>query len=178
LTGEICARGYSIMKGYFDNPAATASAIDSERWLHTGDLGSLDEHGYCRIQGRLKDMIIRGEENIYPREVEDVLYAHPQILDASVVGVPDHVWGKAPIAFVQLKPGHQSGAQELTDFCRRSWRHIKFREPGVLLNNSRKLHRERFRNSWYATPISVTKQCPSNGMSEGNLGPGHLPQFR
>ena len=117
-TGEICARGYSIMKDYFDNPAATASAIDSEGWLHTGDLGSLDKHGYCRVQGRLKDMIIRGGENIYPREVEDVLYAHPAILEASVVGIPDPVWGEVPIAFVQLKPGHQSSAQELMDFCR------------------------------------------------------------
>jgi fatty-acyl-CoA synthase len=117
-TGEICARGYSIMKDYFDDPAATASAIDSEGWLHTGDLGSLDKHGYCRVQGRLKDMIIRGGENIYPREVEDVLYAHPAILEASVVGIPDPVWGEVPIAFVQLKPGHQSSAQELMDFCR------------------------------------------------------------
>jgi fatty-acyl-CoA synthase len=133
-TGEICARGYSIMKDYFDNPAATSSAIDSEGWLHTGDLGSLDMHGYCRVQGRLKDMIIRGGENIYPREVEDVLYAHPAILEASVVGIPDRVWGEAPVAFVQLKPGHQSAAQELTDFCRaklasykvpRTWRIVE-----------------------------------------------------
>jgi fatty-acyl-CoA synthase len=117
-TGEICARGYSIMKDYFDDPAATASAIDSEGWLHTGDLGWLDKHGYCRVQGRLKDMIIRGGENIYPREVEDVLYAHPAILEASVVDIPDRVWGEVPIAFVQLQPGHQSSAQELMDFCR------------------------------------------------------------
>jgi fatty-acyl-CoA synthase len=117
-TGEICARGYSIMKDYFDNPAATASAIDSEGWLHTGDLGSLDKHGYCRVQGRLKDMIIRGGENIYPREVEDVLYAHPAILEASVVGIPDPVWGEVPIAFVQLKPRDQSSAHELMEFCR------------------------------------------------------------
>jgi fatty-acyl-CoA synthase len=116
--GEICARGYSIMKDYFDNPTATSSAIDSEGWLHTGDLGSLDKHGYCRVQGRLRDMIIRGGENIYPREVEDVLHAHPAILEASVVGIPDRVWGEVPVAFVQLKLGHRSSAEELTDFCR------------------------------------------------------------
>jgi fatty-acyl-CoA synthase len=116
--GEICARGYSIMKDYFDNSAETSSAIDSEGWLHTGDLGSLDEHGYCRVQGRLRDMIIRGGENIYPREVEDVLYTHPAILEASVVGIPDRNWGEVPVAFIRVKPGHRVGAQELTEFCR------------------------------------------------------------
>jgi len=116
--GEICARGYSIMKDYFDNSTATSSAIDSEGWLHTGDLGSLDEHGYCRVQGRLRDMIIRGGENIYPREVEDVLYTHPAILEGSVVGIPDRNWGEVPVAFIRVKPGHRVGAEELTEFCR------------------------------------------------------------
>jgi fatty-acyl-CoA synthase len=116
--GEICARGYGIMKDYFDNPDATSSAIDPEGWLHTGDLGSLDEHGYCRVQGRRKDMIIRGGENIYPREVEDVLHTHPSILDASVVGVPDRDWGEVPVAFVQFKPGCETTAEDLAQFCR------------------------------------------------------------
>jgi fatty-acyl-CoA synthase len=116
--GEIYARGYSIMKDYFDNPEATSLAIDSEGWLHTGDLGSLDEYGYCRVQGRCKDMIIRGGENIYPREVEDILYAHPAILGASIVGVPDSDWGEVPVAFVQIKPGHQVVAEDLMQFCR------------------------------------------------------------
>jgi fatty-acyl-CoA synthase len=116
--GEICARGYSVMKDYFDNPDATASAIDPEGWLHTGDLGSLDEYGYCRVQGRRKDMIIRGGENIYPREVEDVLHTHPAILDASVVGVADRDWGEVPVGFVLIKPGHQCTAEDLTEFCR------------------------------------------------------------
>jgi fatty-acyl-CoA synthase len=118
VIGEICARGYSVMKDYFDNPDATASAIDPEGWLHTGDLGSLDEYGYCRVQGRRKDMIIRGGENIYPREVEDVLHTHPAILDASVVGVPDRDWGEVPVGFLLIKPGHQCTAEDLTEFCR------------------------------------------------------------
>ena len=116
--GEICARGYSIMKDYFDNPEATRSAIDSEGWLHTGDLGSLDEHGYCRVQGRRKDMIIRGGENIYPREIEDVLYTHPAVMGASIVGIPDRDWGEVPVGFVQTKPGHEVAERELSEFCR------------------------------------------------------------
>ncbi|WP_027577825.1 AMP-binding protein [Bradyrhizobium sp. Ai1a-2] len=116
--GEICARGYSIMKDYFDDPAATRSAIDAEGWLHTGDLGSLDEHGYCRVQGRHRDMIIRGGENIYPREIEDLLYTHPAILGAAVVGMPDRDWGEVPVAFIQIKPGHVASDEELMEFCR------------------------------------------------------------
>ncbi|WP_448045045.1 AMP-binding protein [Bradyrhizobium liaoningense] len=117
--GEICARGYSIMKDYFDDPDATSSAIDSEGWLHTGDLGSLDEYGYCRVRGRRKDMIIRGGENIYPREIEDILHTHPAVLDASIVGVPDRDWGEVPVGFVQTKPGHQCVANDLIAFCRK-----------------------------------------------------------
>lgn len=116
--GEICARGYSIMKDYFDDPEATSSAIDPEGWLHTGDLGSLDEYGYCRVQGRRKDMIIRGGENIYPREIEDILHTHPAVLDVSVVGIPDRDWGEIPVGFVQIKPGHQCVANDLIAFCR------------------------------------------------------------
>ena len=116
--GEICARGYGIMKDYFDNPAGTTAAIDLEGWLHTGDLGSLDERGCCRVQGRAKDMIIRGGENIYPREIEDVLHTHPAILAASVIGVPDSEWGEIPVAFVQAKPYAQPSSAELEAFCR------------------------------------------------------------
>ncbi|MCA1453737.1 AMP-binding protein [Bradyrhizobium sp. BRP22] len=116
--GEICARGYSIMKDYFDDPDATRAAIDAEGWLHTGDLGSLDEHGYCRVQGRHRDLIIRGGENIYPREIEDLLYTHPAILGASVVGIPDRDWGEVPVAFIQLKPGHAASGEDLMEFCR------------------------------------------------------------
>ena len=114
--GEICARGYSIMKDYFDNPEATRSAIDSEGWLHTGDLGSLDAHGYCRVQGRRKDMIIRGGENIYPREIEDVLYSHPAIMGASIVGIPDLDWGEVPSDLSRSSRGMRSPSKN----CRSS----------------------------------------------------------
>jgi fatty-acyl-CoA synthase len=92
-TGEICTRGYLVMQGYLGDPEATGAAIDSDRWLHTGDLGSMDERGYCRIQGRIKEMIIRGGENVYPREIEAVLLSHPAVAEAAVVGVADRFWG-------------------------------------------------------------------------------------
>jgi fatty-acyl-CoA synthase len=116
--GEICARGYCVMKDYFNDPQGTASAVDAEGWLHTGDLGSLDAYGYCRIQGRRRDLIIRGGENIYPREIEDMLHTHPAVADVSVVGIPDADWGEVPVGFVQLKSGHQADADELIQFCR------------------------------------------------------------
>jgi fatty-acyl-CoA synthase len=114
--GEICARGYCVMKDYFDNPDGTAGAIDGDGWLHTGDLGSMDKFGYCRVQGRLKDLIIRGGENIYPREVEDVLFTHPSIGNVAVVGVPDREWGEIVVAFVQTRAPADEAA--LTAFCR------------------------------------------------------------
>ena len=116
--GEICARGYGVMKDYFDNPDATASAIDAEGWLHTGDLGSMDRHGYCRVKGRLKELIIRGGENIYPREIEDLLFTHPAVANAAVVGVPDREWGEVAVAFVQVKAEAAADETELTAFCR------------------------------------------------------------
>ncbi|NUS11804.1 MAG: AMP-binding protein, partial [Streptomyces sp.] len=108
-TGELCTRGYHVMTGYLDAPDATAAAIDADGWLHTGDLASMDERGYCRIEGRLKDMIIRGGENIYPREIEQVLAGHPAVAEAAVVGVPDPVWGERVAAFVRLTPDHTAG---------------------------------------------------------------------
>jgi fatty-acyl-CoA synthase len=116
--GEIRTRGYHVMKGYFGNPAATGEAIDTAGWLHTGDLGSMDERGYCRIEGRLKEMIIRGGENIYPREIEQVLYAHPAVADVAVVGVPDDHWGEQVAAFVRPVPGRPVTQQELFSHCR------------------------------------------------------------
>ncbi len=101
--GELCTRGYLVMAGYFEMPEATASAIDSDGWLHTGDLATMDARGYCRIEGRLKDMIIRGGENIYPREIEELLYTHPGVVDVAVVGVPDPRWGEQVAAFVRAK---------------------------------------------------------------------------
>jgi fatty-acyl-CoA synthase len=116
--GEIVTRGYHVMTGYFENPAATREAIDADGWLHTGDLGSVDERGYYRIEGRLKEMIIRGGENIYPREIEQVLYAHPGVTDVAVVGVPDDHWGEQVAAFIRPAPGSAVTSDELTAYCR------------------------------------------------------------
>jgi fatty-acyl-CoA synthase len=116
--GEICTRGYHVMKGYFDNPEATSQAIDPRGWLHTGDLGSMDERGYCRIEGRLKEMIIRGGENIYPREIEQLLHTHPGVADVAIVGVPDDHWGEQVAAFVRPTPGIPVTQDELASYCR------------------------------------------------------------
>jgi fatty acid CoA ligase FadD9 len=118
--GELCTRGYFVMSGYFDNPEATNAAIDDEGWLHTGDLASMDAHGYCRITGRLKDMIIRGGENIYPREIEQVLFEHEDVADVAVVGVPDPVWGEQVVAFVRPAEGRTPEPDRLRVYCRES----------------------------------------------------------
>lgn len=115
--GEICARGYNVMKGYYKMPEATAAAIDSAGWLHTGDLGIMDEHGYCRITGRLKDMIIRGGENIYPREIEEFLHTNSKIKDVQVLGVPSEKYGEEVMAFIQMKEGKTSSEEEIKEFC-------------------------------------------------------------
>ena len=117
--GELCARGYLVMRGYHDAPEATAAAIDSEGWYHTGDLASLDSRGYLRIEGRIKDMIIRGGENVYPREIEDALFAHPAVAEAVVIGVPDETWGEVVAAYVRPVPGQQQPSlEELRAYCR------------------------------------------------------------
>jgi fatty-acyl-CoA synthase len=117
--GEICSRGYNVMLGYFEMPEATAETIDSQGWLHTGDLGTMDARGYLRVEGRLKDMVIRGGENLYPREIEEVLFTHPAVADVSVLGVPDERWGEELAAVVRLAPGHESvGEAELRAFVR------------------------------------------------------------
>ncbi len=115
--GELCTRGYHVMRGYYKMPEATARAIDERGWLHTGDLAVMDENGYCRITGRSKDMIIRGGENIYPREVEEYLYSHPKVKDVQVVGVPSARWGEEMAAFVELKPGAEVAEDEIRDYC-------------------------------------------------------------
>ena len=116
--GEFVARGYNIMKGYYKMPAATAAAIDEDGWLHTGDLSQRDEEGYFKITGRIKDMIIRGGENIYPKEIEDFIYHHPQISDVQVVGVPDKQYGEEIMAYVILKEGESMTGDELKDYVR------------------------------------------------------------
>ena len=103
--GEFCTRGYSVMIGYWNQPDKTAEAIDGDGWMHTGDLAVMDDDGYVQITGRIKDMVIRGGENIYPREIEEFLYTHPDILDAQVIGVPDEKYGEELMAWVQLRDG-------------------------------------------------------------------------
>ena len=117
VQGELCTRGYHVMKGYYKNPDATALVIDEERWLHTGDLAVMDTNGYCRITGRLKDMIIRSGENVYPREIEEFLFHHPKVLDVQVVGVPDALYGEEVMAWIRLKQGETATPDEIRDYC-------------------------------------------------------------
>ena len=116
--GEICARGYSVMLGYNDNPDATAAAIDSEGWLHTGDLGQMDARGYVKITGRVKEMIIRGGENLFPVEIENVLLEHEAIDEVAVVGVPDDKWGEQVACFIRSSADQPLSAAELKAFIR------------------------------------------------------------
>jgi fatty-acyl-CoA synthase len=116
--GEVCARGYMVMKGYDGEPEATARVIDAEGWLHTGDLGRMREDGYVHLTGRAKDMIIRGGENVYPREVEEFLYTHPKVAEVQVVGVPDERLGELVVAWIRVKSGERCGEQEIREFCR------------------------------------------------------------
>jgi fatty-acyl-CoA synthase len=155
--GELCTRGYHVMTGYFDAPEQTAAAIDADGWLHTGDLATMDERGYCRIAGRLKDMIIRGGENIYPREIEDVLFTHPAVAEVAVVGVPDVVWGEQPAAFVRPAPGARPTADELDAHCRahlaphktpRHWRFV----DAFPLTGSGKIQKYRLREEFSPGP--------------------------
>ncbi|MDW6053709.1 AMP-binding protein [Bacillus paralicheniformis] len=118
VQGELCTRGYHVMKGYYKNSEDTAAVIDEDGFLHTGDLAVMDEEGYCRITGRLKDMIIRGGENIYPREIEEFLYKHPNILDVQIVGVPDETFGEEVSAWIKLKSGASMTADELKEYCK------------------------------------------------------------
>ena len=130
--GELCTRGYSVMLGYWNNPEATASAIDGARWMHTGDLAIMDDEGYIKIVGRNKDMIIRGGENVYPREIEEFLFTHPAVTDVQVIGVPDKTYGEEIVAWVKLHPSHQATADDLRAFCKgriahfKTPKHIKF----------------------------------------------------
>ena len=118
VSGELCTRGYSVMIGYWNNAEATSQAIDAAHWMHTGDLAVMDEDGYCNIVGRIKDMIIRGGENVYPREIEEFLYRHPAVADVSVIGVPSEKYGEEVVAWIKLREGAQCTEEDLTEFCR------------------------------------------------------------
>jgi fatty-acyl-CoA synthase len=132
--GELCTRGYSVMLGYWNNAEQTGQAIDGARWMHTGDLATMDVEGYVNIVGRMKDMILRGGENVYPREIEEFLYSHPKISDVQVIGVPDARYGEEIMAWVRLREGETASAEELRDYCRdriaryKVPRHFKFVE--------------------------------------------------
>ena len=124
-TGEVCFRGYHVMQGYYGDPQATAEAVDERGWLRSGDLGWMDADGYLRITGRLKEMVIRGGENIYPREIEDMLFGHPKVAAAAVFGVPDDYYGEELMAWVRLHAGEQSSEAEMQDFLRGRIAHFK-----------------------------------------------------
>ncbi|WP_197318788.1 AMP-binding protein [Saccharomonospora sp. NB11] len=124
--GELCTRGYSVMLGYWDQPDKTAEVIDAARWMHTGDLAVMDDDGYVSITGRIKDMVIRGGENVYPREIEEFLYTHPDILDAQVIGVPDPKYGEELMAWVRMRDGAEPvTAESLREFCTGKLAHYK-----------------------------------------------------
>ncbi|WP_090990292.1 AMP-binding protein [Bacillus sp. OV322] len=116
--GELCTRGYHVMKGYYKNPDATKSAVDKAGWLHTGDLAVMDKNGYCKITGRLKDVIIRGGENVYPREVEEFIYQHPSVMDVQVIGVPDQKYGEELMAWIIPKENSGLTAEEIQNYCK------------------------------------------------------------
>ncbi|MFJ4065771.1 fatty acid CoA ligase family protein [Pseudomonas sp. NPDC089996] len=123
--GELCTRGYSVMLGYWNNPKATAESIDRDGWMHTGDLAVMDEQGYVRIVGRSKDMIIRGGENIYPRELEEFFFTHPAVADVQVIGVPCSRYGEEIVAWVRLHPGHTASEDELREYAKARIAHFK-----------------------------------------------------
>ena len=126
VQGELCTRGYSVMAGYWDQPEKTAEAVDPEGWMHTGDIGVMDEDGYITVTGRIKDMVIRGGENIYPREIEEFLYTHPDILDAQVIGVPDARYGEELMAWIRLKAGASVLSEEdVRQYCTGQLAHYK-----------------------------------------------------
>ena len=130
--GELCTRGYSVMLGYWNNPKGTAEALDQAGWMHTGDLASMDDNGYVCIAGRNKDMIIRGGENVYPRELEEFFFTHPAVADVQVIGIPDIKYGEEIVAWIKLHPGHVVSALELQGWCKdriahyKTPRHFKF----------------------------------------------------
>jgi len=130
VTGELLTRGYSVMRGYWGDEAKTREAIDASRWMHTGDLAVMDEHGYGNIVGRIKDLVIRGGENVYPREVEEFLYKHPKIRDVAVFGIPDATYGEKICAWVIPHDGQEMTAAEVVDFCAGQIAHYKI--PAVV----------------------------------------------
>jgi fatty-acyl-CoA synthase len=123
--GELCTRGYSVMLGYWQDAERTAEAVDQAGWMHTGDLATMDDEGYLNIVGRSKDMVIRGGENVYPREVEEFLHTHPAVLEASVIGVPDDRYGEELMAWIRVREGQTLTEDEIRDYCKDRIAHFK-----------------------------------------------------
>jgi fatty-acyl-CoA synthase len=151
--GEFCTRGYHVMPGYFEMPDATASALDADGWLHTGDLCAMDARGYCTIEGRLKDMIIRGGENIYPRELEELLFRHPKVGEVAVVGIPHEKWGEEVAAFIRPTAGAVIDKEEMTAYMRASLSPHKtpkhwFVLEAFPLTGSGKIQKFKLRDAW------------------------------
>ena len=151
--GEFCTRGYHVMLGYFEMPDATAAALDADGWLHTGDLCSMDARGYCTVEGRLKDMIIRGGENIYPRELEDLLFRHPKVGEVAVIGVPHERWGEEVAAFIRPAAGAVIDKEEMTAYMRASLAPHKtpkhwFVVEAFPLTGSGKIQKFKLREAW------------------------------
>ncbi len=158
--GELCTRGFHVMPGYFEMPEASARAIDTDGWLHTGDLGRMDARGFCTIEGRLKDMIIRGGENIYPREIEDLLYRHPSVGEVAVLGLPEARWGEEVAAFIRPAAGQRVDKDELRAYVRehlaahkapRHW----FELQAFPLTGSGKIQKYRLREQWAAGELQA-----------------------
>ncbi len=163
VPGELMSRGYNTMKGYYNMPEATRQAIEPDGWLHTGDIGTRDEEGYFKITGRLKDMIIRGGENIYPREIEEYLYTHPSVDDVQVVGVPDEKYGEEVLACVILKPGAAAQEQELVEYVTKGL--SRFKAPKYVrfvdsfpMTASGKIQKFKIRE-WAVEALNLQKQA-------------------
>jgi fatty-acyl-CoA synthase len=124
-TGEFCTKGYSVMRGYWGDAERTHEAIDAEGWMHTGDLATMDGEGYVNIVGRIKDMVIRGGENVYPREIEEFLYSHPAVSDVQVIGVPDRKYGEELCAWIVLKSDQRATEEDIRSFCKGRIAHYK-----------------------------------------------------
>jgi fatty-acyl-CoA synthase len=165
VPGELCCRGYNIMKGYYNMPEATAAAIDTDGWLHSGDIGTVDEDGYYRITGRIKDMIIRGGENIYPREIEEFLYTMPGVEDAQVVGVPDAKYGEVVGAFIRLKVGAEMTEGDVQEFCRA--RMARYKAPKYVF----------FVAEYPMTASGKIQKYKLRGMAAEQLGLGDVSVF-
>jgi fatty-acyl-CoA synthase len=152
-TGEFCTRGYHVMLCYFEFPEATAAAIDADGWPHTGDLCTMDARGYCTVEGRLKDMIIRGGENIYPRELEELLFRHPAVAEVTVIGVPHEKWGEEVAAFIRPVSGTVIDKDELTAYMRAALAPHKTPKHWLVvdafpLTGSGKIQKFKLREAW------------------------------